>query len=178
VSVEHEAAILSDLRRTHAQLKKVGDGTPRPTVPATWSMRLTVEEVDLLLAIVDERDDLKRRLVGDWEGDLSESGTPVLTEAERVTINTCPHAGTHHNCPLGGCPTFEPRKVIGREEREAPSRPRSAPTGPAARDAAYDAMRAQGITPERCSTCGDPCYRSGMNVWHWGMTSHDHGATL
>lgn len=37
-----------------------------------WSIRLTLCEVDALLRAVDERDDLKRRLIGEWEGDIPE----------------------------------------------------------------------------------------------------------
>lgn len=72
MSAEFEAQILAEIRRTHAQLKR----TPPSSTPAQgngvhgWSMRLTIEEVDLLLAIVDERDDLKRRLLTDWEPDI------------------------------------------------------------------------------------------------------------
>lgn len=124
MSVEHEATILADLRRTHAQLK-AGD-TMRKN-PTAWSMRLTIEEVDVLLAIVDERDELRRELCDDWE-----PGYPPVTvvpskisvampavPVAAIEINTCPHAGTHHNCPLGGCPTFERREVVPMPYLEA-----------------------------------------------------------
>lgn len=68
---EHAGQIIADLRRTHAQLK-VDAADPWPNKASAWSMRLTLEEVDVLLAIVDERDDLKRRLLGDWEPDLDD----------------------------------------------------------------------------------------------------------
>lgn len=227
MSAEFEAQILADLRRTHAQLKK----TPPSSTPAQgngvhgWSMRLTVEEVDLLLKIVDERDDLKRRLLSDWEPDFPETKkeaaerTLSKLDADLAALPpvigyvSCPFVDTIHDCPLGGCPDASPREVqipdltmdvvrelpgeavaalvgreasarlapkhpAGREARETPPRPRSAPSGPAARDAAYDAMRVEGLTPERCSTCGDPAYRSQGRVWHWGTVFKDHGATL
>lgn len=71
VSPVHADEILRDLRRTHAQLRNAGKtALGRDITPSGWSMRLTLEEVDVLLAIVDERDDLKRRLLGDWEPDI------------------------------------------------------------------------------------------------------------
>ena len=76
VSPEREATVIAEIRRTHAQLR---NGRVTAEVGASgieWSMRFTVEEVDVLLAIVDERDDLKRRLLEDWEGDELE-GIPI-----------------------------------------------------------------------------------------------------
>jgi hypothetical protein len=35
-----------------------------------FSMRITIVELDVLLAAAAERDDLKRRLLTDWEPDL------------------------------------------------------------------------------------------------------------
>lgn len=121
MSAEHEAAILADLRRTHAQLKVDRENA---NVNA-WSMRLTIEEVDLLLAIVDERDELRRQTVGDLETPFAPVRVgritfPTLTDEEKVTINTCPHAGTHHSCPLGGCPSFERREVVGNTPHDDP----------------------------------------------------------
>lgn len=100
MSAEFEAQILADLRRTHAQLKA---GHTMTTHAPAWSMRLTIEEVDLLLAIVDERDELKRRLLTDWEPDL-----PAGVNAGPATTASpadCPFVDTVHDCPLGGCPT-------------------------------------------------------------------------
>lgn len=125
MSAEFEAQILADLRRTHAQLKAGTEAATHTGDPssAPWSMRLTIEEVDLLLAIVDERDELRRQTVGDWEPELPpvrvesvvDTSYPLppaeVPQEATVTIRTCPHAGTHHNCPRGGCPTFEPRAV-------------------------------------------------------------------
>lgn len=59
MSPANREQVLADLRRTHAQLKaNQADNAEMPV--HQWSMRLTLEEVDVLLAIVDERDDLKR----------------------------------------------------------------------------------------------------------------------
>lgn len=147
MSAEFEAQILADLRRTHAQLKK----TPPSSTPAQgngvhgWSMRLTVEEVDLLLKIVDERDDLKRRLLSDWEPDhIAATDTEVRklggVDGRIESTTSCPFADTVHDCPLGGCPDASPREVqipdlptetsarlapkhpAGREARETPPR--------------------------------------------------------
>lgn len=114
MSAEYEAQILADLRRTHAQLK----GAALSSTPAQrdghhgWSMRLTIEEVDLLLGIVDERDDLKRRLLSDWEPDLEPIEPPAEVVVRRGTFPAgCPFRDVIHDCPLGGCPDASPREV-------------------------------------------------------------------
>lgn len=38
-------------------------------------------------------------------------GHLAIPRTSGVLIRTCPHAGTHHSCPLGGCPTLENREV-------------------------------------------------------------------
>lgn len=130
---DFEAQILADLRRTHAQLK--GAGRVQVDIPSTWSMRLTLEEVDVLLAAVDERDELRRQSVGDWEPDfppvrvdvvgyvadrlIPDGALPSVAEVKLLPFEDalsrgfnvgregCPRLGTIHACPLGGCPTFE-----------------------------------------------------------------------
>lgn len=61
----HDAKVVADLRSNRAlqNAREVDD---------RWSMRLTFGEIDALLRIADERDDLKRRLIGEWEGDVPE----------------------------------------------------------------------------------------------------------
>lgn len=138
MSPQHEATILEELRRTHAQLVK----TPPSSTPAGrdghhgWSMRLTVEEVDLLLKIVDERDELRRQLVGDWEPpfppatvvphtqewaraatsfDIDGCSIPMTPEqiapfTDGREARECPLRDTIHDCPLGGCANDSPRE--------------------------------------------------------------------
>lgn len=164
MSPQHEATILDELRRTYAQLKKTA-GPPNLNVKA-WSMRLTLEEVEVVLAAVDERDELRREVCGDpippfpsvtvreaaitptyvvpapgrylitGDGPVpipDELGTDemrdemirnlpgeavaALVRGSGVKIETittgCPRFGTHHDCPLGGCPTFESNRETG-----------------------------------------------------------------
>lgn len=128
VTAEREAQILADLRRTHAQLKA---GATMRTVPVEWSMRFTLEEVDVILAAIDERDELRRQTVGDWEPDfppvtvssvtlpMSEEELPlgIPTAAEWIDSRpksagpamSCPRRDTIHDCPLGGCADTTPR---------------------------------------------------------------------
>lgn len=67
-----EGQIIADLRRTYDQLKRNAgapnlDGSPNTKA---WSMRLTLEEVETLLAMADECIELRRQTVGDWEPDF------------------------------------------------------------------------------------------------------------
>lgn len=115
VTPQLDARMLADLREWRAR---------RDIDPIR--VTLTIDEVDMLLRVADDRDALRREVCGDPTPPFPPVRVAVetLTDAERVTINTCPHAGTHHNCPLGGCPTFEPREVSpGREARETPPGP-------------------------------------------------------
>lgn len=155
----HVETIIADLRRSYDQLRTTPpSSTPsdRPGVHG-WSMRLTVEEVGVLLALHDEVIELRRQSVGDFEtgftpvavesvtrfndyvmsatcavcglgiqqgvvsakwfhvGEVPDARDPAhrATPAVPTSAETCPRRGTHHDCPLGGCPT-------GREERETP----------------------------------------------------------
>jgi len=168
MSAEFEAQILADLRRTHAQLKaNVGgsNGVPTNAVAAAWSMRLTVEEVDLLLRIVDERDDLKRRLLSDWEPDL-----PVGVSAGPQTTAPpagCPFADTIHDCPLGGCPDASPR------EAQIPDLPKQGRAEKVTRELVESVGREARETPRRrpgdVPGCCEECRGSGMvAVGPWG----------
>jgi hypothetical protein len=162
MSAEFEATILAEIRRTHAQLKK----TPPSSTPAQgngvhgWSMRLTVEEVDVLLAIVDERDALKRRLLSDWEPEIH----PVVSEpidgaSERARHSSCPFVDMIHACPLGGCPDASPREV------QIPDLPKQGRAEKATRELIDDVGREARETPPestvemtfgypRCAVCG------------------------
>lgn len=60
-SGDYDAAMIRDIRA--ARGKATSD---------SWSLRLTLGELDAFLRAVDERDDLKRRLIGEWEGDVPE----------------------------------------------------------------------------------------------------------
>jgi len=120
----HDETIIGELRRCRANLRE-----PAPADRAAWTMKLTMEEVDALLRAVDERDELRRQTVGDLEtginpvrvetmslGDhgiatVPERFQPATRYPSEHTITSCPHAGTHHSCPLGGCPTKEPRTI-------------------------------------------------------------------
>lgn len=139
-----ESTILAEIRKTHAQLKKASDEGQ-----GGWTMRLTVEEMDTLLAIVDERDELRRQTVGDWEPDFP----PVRVETVRAdelgpfvlgsvsdhlaALNDAAHALAEaqdipphlvvEGCPRRGtihdCPLGgcpTPVRDLGREQRETP----------------------------------------------------------
>lgn len=120
----HDATIIGELR------------TVRARIGAKLSMSITLEEVDALLRAVDERDELRRQTVGDFEAGF----LPVKVETIAAREG-CPRRDTIHDCPLGGCADTTPRiseipdlpptlpngniacsvePIIGREERETP----------------------------------------------------------
>lgn len=103
----HIETVIADLRRTHAQLAGNTPSAANAKTPREWSMRLTVEEVGALLAIVDERDELRRQTVGDWEPDF-----PPVTVEKHVGIAGIPAHWVDAETP--------PLSDLGREEREAP----------------------------------------------------------
>lgn len=86
MSAAHEAEILADLRRTHAQLKDAHHVKTSPA-PSAWSMRLTLEEVDVLLAAVDERNALRREVTGDPAPPFPPVSVRVHTPAAIVDLN-------------------------------------------------------------------------------------------
>lgn len=72
-----------------------------------WSIRLTLGEVDALLRAVDDRDDLKRRLVGEWEGDVPEPMPAVEVVPHEGTLGEFVEAQSDDDlnpCPMCGRP--------------------------------------------------------------------------
>lgn len=119
MSVTHDETIIGELRTT------------RRGIGQRLSMMVTLEEVDALLRAVDERDELRRQTVGDWEPDFPpvrvDTFTPSLPHGQTVRASSCPRRGTSHDCPLGGCADDSPRETsipdLPREERETPPPP-------------------------------------------------------
>lgn len=115
----HDATIIAELRDI------------RGRIGAKLSMSVTLEEVDALLRAVDERDELRRQTVGDWEPEfppvtVSSVTLPMNEEELSLGIPTaaewfdsrpksagpamsCPRRDTIHDCPLGGCADDSPR---------------------------------------------------------------------
>jgi hypothetical protein len=79
-TAELDARVIRDLRQNLERVESLEDGAAHG-----WSLRLTFGEIRALLRAVDERDDLKRRLLGEWEGDLPEPkpAAPVLYVCRR-----------------------------------------------------------------------------------------------
>lgn len=63
----YDAEMIRDIRSARAQ-----------AADDSWSLRLTLGEIDALLRAVDDRDDALRRLVGEWEGEAPDP-RPVVT---------------------------------------------------------------------------------------------------
>lgn len=88
-----DAQMIDELRCTRDQLRAPSDGAP-------WLMKVTLEDVDALLAAVDERDALRREVCGDPAPPF-----PPVRAVEAVASEGCPRRDIVHDCPLGGCPT-------------------------------------------------------------------------
>lgn len=85
MSPTQEATVLDELRRTYAQLKKAHG--------SSWSMRLTLEEVEVLLRLADEVTELRRQTVGDWEPDFPPVRIEMLATGGIVTPGSMPLVG-------------------------------------------------------------------------------------
>jgi hypothetical protein len=163
----HDATIIGEVRAVRRNLAKL-------------AILMTVEEIDALLRAVDERDDLKRRLLSDWEPDFDTSR--YRPDGLRYQAG-CPRRDTVHDCPLGGCADASPRpsdipdvpiqshidlldalaKTLskhaavppeGREARETP------PTGPEFTGRHHWQCMAPYNPEHRCAEpgCGCPCH--------------------
>lgn len=79
-TAELDARVIRDLRQNLERVESLENGAAHG-----WSLRLTFGEIRALLRAVDERDDLKRRLLGEWEGDLPEPkpAAPILYVCRR-----------------------------------------------------------------------------------------------
>ena len=66
-TAERDARVIAELRQNLERVESTENGAAHG-----WSLRLTFGEIRALLRAVDERDDLKRRLLGEWEGDIPE----------------------------------------------------------------------------------------------------------
>lgn len=97
VSPELDARLLADLREWRSRLHPTNlDGN-------RWSARLTIDELDALLRIADERDALRAASVAEWEADIprevreraAESPYPpaMRAAASSSLVPTCAECG-------------------------------------------------------------------------------------
>lgn len=150
--------LIDELRSARGRL---GTATP-------LAMKVTLEELDALFRAVDERDELRRQTVGDWEPDFPPvrvekhagiAGIPAHWVDATPTV-IIPEPGAYAVDADGATP-------LGREERETPPRGRPEIDGPgsceACRGSGMVAVGPWGARPPKmtCPTCGGSGWAPG-----------------
>lgn len=109
-TAELDARVIRELRQNLERVESLEDGAAHG-----WSLRLTFGEIRALLRAVDERDDLKRRLLGEWEGDLPEPkpAAPVLYVCRRDA--DCTFGAHSHRCVTENVTPPEPDVTTASE---------------------------------------------------------------